>query len=333
MTIGQIFPEWDGRALNLSWQAVMAALDPLIDAPPARRDELFARAVDGGQVVLLLLEQARRQPPKPPFLTILEVASTLDAIAGIAGRGSRERKGALLRGLLDRATPVEAKMMAKVIYQEMRHGVSEGLMLERIARAAAVPVQLVQRANQLWGDLGEVAQVGLREGEGGLRRAAIHLFRPIKPMLAEMAEGLDEAFERSQGRLALEYKLDGARVQIHRRGDEVRIYSRALSDVTESLPDVTAAVREGLATNEAVLDGEVLAVDAQGRPLPFQQLMRRFRRIHDIADTVAEVPAQLYLFDALLVNGASLVDAPYTERWAALQRVAGGLKPDLRRVQ
>jgi DNA ligase-1 len=325
LIIGQVFPEWDGRTLNVSWKAVMAVVAGLTDAPPEVRNEVSAQAVDGGEAVRLLLERARRRPPSPPPLTILEVFHTFEEIAETAGKGSRARKETLLRELLNRATPVEAKYLAKVIYQEMRHGASEGIMLEGIAKAAGVKTRLVRRANQLWGDVGEVALVALTKGDIGLRKAHIRLFRPIKPMLAQTAESLGEAFERYGGRVALEYKLDGARVQIHRRGDEVRIYSRRLADVTESLPDVATEIKSKLAAAVAVLEGEAVAVDAQGRPLPFQHLMRRFRRKHDLAATVEEIPIQLHLFDALYVDGQSLVDTPGEERWAALQRTAGEL--------
>jgi DNA ligase-1 len=325
LTIGQVFPEWDGRALNVSWKAVMAVMEGLTDASPSVHDEISAQAVDGGQAVRMLLEQARRQPPSLPPLTILEVFHTFEDIAETAGKGSRARKEALLQGLLSRATPVEAKYLVKVIYQEMRHGVSEGIMLDAVAKAAGVKTRLVRRANQLWGDLGEVALVALTEGETGLKKATVRLFRPLKPMLAQTAGDLIEAFERYEGRLALEYKLDGARVQIHRRGDEVRIYSRHLAEVTASLPDVVAEVQDKLAAEEAILEGEAVAVDAQGRPLPFQHLMRRFRRKHAVAATVEEIPIELHLFDALYLNGKTLVDAPCQERWAALEEAAGKL--------
>jgi DNA ligase-1 len=326
LTIGQVFPEWDARALNVSWRAVQTVLDDLTDAPQAVRDQILSQAVDGGEAVRTLLERARRQPPIPPALTIMEVFHTFEAIAETSGAGSRAGKETLLRGLLARATPVEAKYLVKVIYQEMRHGVSEGLMLEAIARAAGIKPRLVSRANQVWGDLGEVALVALTQGEAGLKGANLRLFRPLKPMLAQTAEDLSEAFTRFQGRVALEYKLDGARVQIHRRGGQVRIYSRYLADVTASLPDVAAEVQERLAADEAILEGEALAVDAQGRPLPFQHLMRRFRRKHAVAATLAEVPVQLHLFDALYVEGQSLLDASCQERWSALEKVAGGLR-------
>lgn len=325
LTIGQVFPEWDGRALNVSWRAVETVIAELTDAPPALRDEVSAQAVDGGELVRMLLERARRQPPNSLPLTILEVFRTFEEIAATGGKASRTRKEALLRGLLSRATPIEAKYLVKIIYQDMRHGVSEGLMLEAIAQAAGVKAKLVQQANQLWGDLGDVALVALTAGETGLKHVTIRLFRSLKPMLAQTAEELTEAFERYGGRVALEYKLDGARVQIHRQGNEVRIYSRHLADVTDSLPDVVAEVRDKLAAEEAILEGEVVAVDAQGHPLPFQDLMRRFRRKHAIATTVEQVPIQLYLFDALYLNGETLVDASYRERWAALEQAAGKL--------
>jgi DNA ligase-1 len=281
--------------------------------------------VDGGEFVQQLLERGRSQPAQPPLLTIPEVYSTFEEIAETAGPGSRAHKEALLRKLLTRATPLEAKYLAKVIYQEMRHGVSEGLMLDGIAQAGGAKARLVRRANQLWGDVGEVALVALRDGDAGLNQARIRLFRPVKPMLAQTAEDLVEAVERYEGRLALEYKLDGARVQIHRQGGMIRIYSRNLADVTASLPDVTSEVREKVAVEEAILEGEAIAVDTEGRPLPFQHLMRRFRRKRDVAAMVEEVRVQLYLFDALYVDGQSLVDAPNQKRWAALEQASGGL--------
>jgi DNA ligase-1 len=207
----------------------------------------------------------------------------------------------------------------------MRHGASEGIMLDGIARASSAKSRVVRRANQLWGDVGEVALVALTQGEAGLRGATIRLFRPLKPMLAQTADDMADAFEQLKGHLALEYKLDGARVQIHRRGDQVRIYSRNLADVTASLPDVTRHVQGRMSAPEAILEGEAVAVDNHGRPLPFQHLMRRFRRKHDVSATLAAVPVQLYLFDALYVQGQSLVDEPYETRWAALAEAAGGL--------
>jgi DNA ligase-1 len=325
LTIGQVFAEWDERALKMGWKSVMFVVDQLISASPDLRDQVWAQAADAGQGVRLLMDQSRSTPRVPPALTILHVYHTLEEIAETVGRGSQTRKQSLLRDLLQRASPVEAKFLVKILVQDMRHGVSEGIMLEGIAKAAGVRTRLVRRANQLWGDVGMVALVAVTEGETGLEQATVRMFRPVKPMLAQSTEHLGEAFERHAGHAALEYKLDGARVQIHRQGDEVRIYSRKLSDVTPSLPDVVAQVKLGLRAGEAILDGEAIAVDARGRPLPFQQLMRRFRRLRDIEDTIEAVPVKLFLFDLLYRDGESLVDAPNEARWAALEKAAGTL--------
>jgi DNA ligase-1 len=150
-------------------------------------------------------------------------------------------------------------------------------------------------------------------------------------MLAQTAERIEEAFARNAGRLALEYKLDGARVQIHLKDGEVRIYTRSLGEVTGSLPDLAAQVQQGVVAREAILDGEVIAVDAQGRPLPFQHLMRRFRRKHGVEDSSARTPVQLHLFDVLYVDGAMLADLPNQKRWEALEAIAGSL-PCVRRL-
>ena len=324
LTIGQIFPEWDGRALNISWKTMMAVVDNLTDARADVRAQASAEAVDGGQFVYMLLEQARRQPPTSPLM-IMDVFHTFEEIAGAAGRGSRVRKESLLRELLERATPVEAKYLAKIIYGEMRHGVSEGLMLDAIAIAAGIKSHWVRRANQLWGDLGEVAWAALTKGDAGLRSATVRLFRPLKPMLAQTANDLPEAFERFGGRLALEYKLDGARVQLHGRDEEVRIYSRNLTDVTDSLPDVADHIRKLQVATEFIVEGEAIAVDPRGCPLPFQHLMRRFRRKHAIATMAEEIPVDLHLFDLLYLNGESLVDVPYQERWSVLNSMVGSV--------
>jgi DNA ligase-1 len=324
LTIGQVFAEWDERSLNVSVSAAMDVVDGLVDAPPAVRDKVAAQSVDPGHRAYLLLDAARKVPPAPPALTILDVFQSFELIAGTSGRGSRARKHDLLESLLERATAVEAKYLVRILFQEMRHGVNEGVMLTGIAEAAHVRPALVRRANQLWGEVGEVALVALTEGRDGLRRATLRLFRPIKPMLAQTAGDIHEPFQRFGGRAAFEFKLDGARVQIHSRDGEVRIYSRNLSDVTSSLPDVAAEVRGLLGDREAIIEGEAVAIDSEGRPLPFQHLMRRFRRKHGVGTATEEIPVQLYLFDALRLDGISLIDEPNHARWAALQQVVGG---------
>jgi DNA ligase-1 len=326
LLIGQVFPEWDERKLNLSWRAVSKIVSDLTEPSEEDQRATYSQAVDGGEAVRVLLESFRKNPVQHPRLTILQVYRTFEEIAETSGKGSRARKEELLRSLLLRATPLEAKYLVKNVIREMRHGVSEGIALEAVALASGAKKTVVRKANMLCGDLGEVAVVALREGEPGLTKIRPRLFRPLKPMLAHAAKDLSEAFVYHNGKIALEHKLDGARVQIHRDGGKVKIYTRNLSEITKSLPEIVEQVRKEGQADKVILEGEVIAVDGEGRPLPFQHLMRRFRRVHRIAETAHEVPVLLYLFDILHREGESLVDLPYRERWRILEQTRGGLQ-------
>jgi DNA ligase-1 len=173
----------------------------------------------------------------------------------------------------------------------------------------------------LTGDIGEVARIALEGGEQALSGVRMRMFVPLKPMLASMSYDIGEVIKAHGGETAFEYKFDGARIQIHRRGDEIRIFSRRLSDVTESLPDVVELVRRSISSDDYVVEGEAVAIGEGGRPLPFQDLMRRFRRVHDVEEMAGRIPLRLHLFDALYLDGGLLIDEPYSERWARLEAV------------
>ena len=194
-------------------------------------------------------------------------------------------------------------------------------MLEGIARAVGVGVSLVRRSLMLTGDLGEVARTALESGEEGLKGVGMRMFVPLKPMLASMSYDIGEVIEEHGGETAFEFKFDGARIQIHRRGDKIRIFSRRLSDVTESLPDVVDLVQKSVESEEVVLEGEAVAIGGGGRPLPFQDLMRRFRRVHDVAEMAEKIPLRLHIFDVLYLEGRLLIDEPYAKRWRLLKNV------------
>jgi len=207
----------------------------------------------------------------------------------------------------------------------MRVGVSEGTLLDAIADASGVPGATIRRANQVSGDVGEVARVVLSEGARGLGRMAMRVGVPLKPMLARSAADVSDAFAKMEGAFALEYKFDGARVQIHKRGNSVQLFSRQLSDITVSLPEIADAARREIRAHDAILEGEVIALTREGKPRPFQDVMRRFGREREIEQTQRNIPLRLYLFDALLVDGTSLLDMPNSERWDKLQAVRGAL--------
>ncbi len=259
-----------------------------------------------------------------PALTLDDVATAFAEVAELAGAGARRAREARLAALAARATPEERDVLGRIVGGEMRTGVSDGVVLEAIAEAAGVDLAAVRRATLFLGDPAVVARLARAGSAAALAGVAPRPFVPLLPMLAEIATDVEAVLAAHGGRTALEFKYDGARIQLHRAGDRVAIWTRRLSDVTRSLPDVVAIARRDLAGDPLVLDGEVVALDAGGRPLPFQELMRRFRRVHDVEALAREMPLALHFFDCLIHEGRPLLDEPYERRWAALAAATGG---------
>jgi len=349
--VGRALEQGEEKPLQISGRAIWKIVAAMTGGEDQGED-IFAAATDFGEAIEMLLRL--RQTEVEPTLTLAEVERCFIEIAGIEGRNSRRRKLDALRELFERATTLEGKFLAKVLIGEMRHGMSEGLMLEAIAKMAARPVTEVRRANMLAGDVGRVVramrsphgdavpdsqndavssstdEVGAPPRDDSDKTAGadssaesprLSAMRPLKPMLAQPAPNVAEAFRMLGDRIALEHKIDGARVQIHCGAASVRIYSRALNEITPSLPEVVAMAAP-LRSRAAILDGEVIAVDAGGRPLAFQEVMRRFGRVRDIERLRVEQPVQLFVFDLIGLDGHLLIDAPYEERYAALSDVA-----------
>ena len=328
MLMGRAFPIWDQRVLEISWSTISTIVRRITNADEGNFSQAFGKTGDAGDATKTLYEEGKTRRQVTLFqrqLTILEVNQAFETIAETTGSGSREKKERLLEILLSSATPLEAKYIVKILIRDMRTGFYEGLMELAVAQAFKVPLPNIQTANMLTGDIGEVAALLKSRGKEGLAGLGFKIFRPVKPMMAQMAETVAEALEEHNKKTALEYKLDGARVQVHKSGSNVRIFSRRLTDVTESLPEIVKQVKNEVKAAEAVLEGEVIAVGKNGNPLPFQHLMRRFRRIRKIELTAEEIPVQLHLFDALYIDGKSLIREPYTKRREKLVEVAGSI--------
>ncbi len=265
-------------------------------------------------------------PADTATLTISEVDAAFDMLARVQGQGAARERASRLRELFARATRPEQDFLRRLLYGELRHGALEGVLVEAVAKAAGVSADVVRRAAMLAGSLTAVARPALEGGERALGVFSVQVMRPIQPMLAQSANSVDEALGElgPPDNVALEYKLDGARVQIHKAGSDVRIYSRTLHDVTDSAPEVVSII-EQLPARELILDGEVLALQPDGRPHPFQVTMRRFGRRRDIAALQNELPLTPFLFDCLQIDGTALLDEPQARRVRALQDLAGGL--------
>jgi DNA ligase-1 len=259
-----------------------------------------------------------------PPLKIRDVADSFAQIAEATGKGSRGQKYTRLRELVEMASAHERPILFRLLHNELRIGLHDGLIQEAIARASGSEIKTVRRAALFLSDLAEVASIALTECAAGLQQVDIKLFVPLLPMLSELSQDFDEIFQAHNGKTALEYKYDGARVQIHKDREQTRIWSRRLTEVTQSLPEIADIARNQLKGDSFILDAEVVATGSDGRPFPFQELMRRFRRVHDIETAAGEIPLSLYLFDCLYLNGQSLIDEPYEARWQKLSEISGG---------
>lgn len=252
-------------------------------------------------------------------LSLVDVEGALSRIELASGKGSGKRKETALHELFRRATEEEQQFLFRLLIGEVRQGALEGVMTEAVARAAGIDATRVRRATMLAGDLGAVARAALTAGVSGLDRFGIQLFRPIQPMLAQTADDVAGAIAQL-GRAALEWKLDGARIQAHRSGTEVRVFSRLLNDVTAAVPEVVDAVRR-LPVPTVILDGEAIALRADGSPLPFQTTMRRFGRKLEVDQLKDELPLRPFFFDVLYAGDQTMIDEPYERRFAILSEL------------
>ena len=263
-------------------------------------------------------EVARGIGASAPYLSLSEVDRRLSAIADLRGEGSATARKEQLGQLFALATPAEQQFLGVLIVGEVRHGANDGVVVEAIARAAELPGDVVRRAYMLAGDLGEVAATALDGGAAEIGRFGLTLFRPVLPMLAQTADDPASALASLGGEAALEIKLDGFRVQVHKDGDDVRLYSRGLNDVSAFAPELVAAAR-ALPATKLIGDGEAIVLGAGGRPLPFQDTMRRFgRRGLELAN---DLPLTLAMFDVLMVDDQTLITDAARERFAALAQL------------
>ncbi len=251
-----------------------------------------------------------------PSLTLEHVDTVLTRIGKTSGAGSSLERRQLLGALLADATSEEQQFLARLLLGELRQGALEGVMVEAIAKATQISSSELRRALMVTGDLPLVTETAFIEGGGGLRRFKVQLLKPLLPMLAQSAQDVTEALTQL-GSAALEYKLDGARIQVHKQGQDVRIFTRHLNEVTPSVPELVEIIKT-LPTNSLILDGEALALRHNGIPQPFQVTMRRFGRKLDVERLRQNLPLVGFYFDCLYLNGQELLDAPGHERFRAL---------------
>ncbi len=323
---GRVFPAWDSTTLdigpNLCYTAIARAAGQNVSADDvenrlAEMGDIGAVAASydfGGQQGLAAFGAGRDD------LTVAEVADELETLARTEGSGSQDTKIDILFGLFNRTSSTEARYLARLVLSEMRIGVGEGTVRDAISNAFDVSVEATERALQVSNDYGRVARVARDEGESGLDDLQLEVGRPVQTMLAQAGTVTDALDDWDA--VGTEWKYDGARVQIHYDGEEVGIFSRNMEEVTDALPEIVEYTREHLSV-PAIVDGEVVAME-DGEPLPFQEVLRRFRRKHDVARAREQVAVELRAFDCLHADGEDLLTTPLTERHDRLQAILSG---------
>ena len=321
LILGKVFPDWDERELGVGEKLLIKAVSMATGVPEREIENSVRDTGDLGESVALALEKKKQKSFFSQPLTIKRVYDTFVKIAEASGQGSQDRKLKYLANLFMDAQPEEGKYLARTVLGTMRTGVAEGLMRDAIASAFGVKAELVERAYMLTSDFGYVARVAKLEGNEGLSKVRIQVGKPIRPMLAQNAANVKEALVEMGGKAAFEIKYDGARVQVHKDGDRVVIYSRRLENVTKSIPEVVDAVLESVKPEKAIVEGELVAVGEGGKPRPFQYVLRRFRRKYNIEEMIEKIPLELNLFDVLYVDGDGMIDTPFSERRKKLEEI------------
>lgn len=329
LLMGRIFPDWSQLELGMGPGLLYDGICFIAGVSKEALEETIKEEGDVGKATEKLLKTKVQSSLFIRRLTVRGVYENFERIAGSSGPNSQNKKKKLLSDLLNNASPVEAKYITRTVLDELRVGVAEGLVRDAIARSFDVAPGTVERAYMITNDFGEVAKTAKTGGEAGLSGLNMKIGVPLKPMLAQITPGIDEILEDVK-EAAFEVKYDGARIQIHRKGDEIQIFSRRLEDVTPNLPDIVECAKKGI-KEDAIVEGEAVAIDPKTRkPRAFQYMLKRFRRKYKIEKMAKEIPFETYIFDVLYARGRSQIDEPFEKRRKILEKI---IKPVEKRFE
>ncbi|ENN96825.1 DNA ligase [Methanocaldococcus villosus KIN24-T80] len=333
IAIGRVYPEYDERELGIGEKLLINSVVSI----GINKNELLEeikKTGDIGFAIERLIGKVKHGYLLYQPLTVDEVYKTLRRVGEIEGEGSQKKKIRLISGLFLRATPIEARYLARLILEDMRIGMNVPTILEALSIYFNIPKERLEKIYAITNDIGLLAEK-LLKNELDSDELKLKLFRPIKPMLAQIAPSIEQAI-LEMGKAQFETKFDGARVQIHKSGNNVKIYSRRLEDVTNALPEIVNAIK-GINVDKLIVEGECVAIDKNtGKPRPFQDILRRFRRKYDISKFMKEINLRVYLFDILYKDGVSYIDEPFKKRREVLESIFGyenDFKKDRKRIE
>ncbi len=329
---GRVFPPWSGEELGVKDQLILRSIQKAYGVKADDSVQAFKKTGDLGSATELFASSKKQVTLGKKELSIDKVFSNLQDLAKQTGEGSQERKLSLIAELLSQAQPIEARYIIRTILYNLRVGVAEGLIRDAIVNAfllkdgttkedKAKLTEIVEYALNILSDFGEVAKIAKEKGIEGLRKVRPELGKPIQVMLAEKAESIEEPFEEFKT-VIIETKYDGARIQCHKKGDKIWLYTRRLENVTNQFPDLVELCKKGLKAGNYIIEGEVLAINPKtGRPMPFQRLSQRIHRKYDIEKMIKEIPIQMNIFDVLYLDGKIQFDKPLKERRKILEKI------------
>ncbi len=314
--MGRVFPDWSPQKLGIGPNLLYDAVAYVVGTKREHVREAINATGDAGLAIEGLLTGKEQTSFFIQEMDLIEVYRDFERVAAAEGARSQREKLLLVRKLFANSRPLEGRYLARLMLEELRIGMGEGSVRDAVAKAFDIDVHLVEHAHQAMNDLGEVALLARRD-PAALSEVTIEPFRPVKMMLAQA--GTIAGQIEDHGEVAVEYKYDGSRFQFHKVGDACRIYSRRLEEVTASLPDIVMHLKEATG-HDVILDGEVVAV-RDGRPMPFQYVIRRFRRKHQVNAMMEKIEVVPQVFDILYLDGETLLDRPLTERRRILEEV------------
>jgi DNA ligase-1 len=324
LTQGKLYPDFEGVEIGVAERSAIKVLSRVSGRKESEIEADLQKSGDIGETAQNLLAKRRQSMfGSQKALTVERVYETLDKMACTSGSGAVDSKLTFLAGLLSDASPKEAKYILRTVTGNLRLGIADMTVLDALAIAyggGKEARELIERAYNISSDLGRVAEVVAEKGLDGIGKYEVRVFEPIRPMLAERLSSPDDILEKFGGKCVAEYKYDGERIQLHKKGNKVVLFSRRLEKISDQYPDAVDLVMKKVSANEAILEGECVAMDLEtGEMRPFQELMHR-RRKYGIEAAINQYPVSLFMFDALFVDGKDYTQQPYPLRRKALEK-------------
>ncbi len=324
--LGRPWPAYVSKETGVGLQQLKKAVAKASGYSSSGVDKLMQEVGDLGEVARRLMTKKKQVTLFTEELTVNKVFDKIKQLPDITGEGSVDRKIDSISELLTSSKPLEAKFIVRTVLGDLRIGVAEGRVRDAMASAFSISPEKVEHAYMLTTDYSLVAKAAAESGDKGLQKLGVLLGHPVNPMLAQRAEDIDDILERMGGKAAFELKLDGIRVQVHKDGDEIALFTRRMGNYTNMFPDIIGPLKKALKPRRVIVDGELVAIDKQtGKPMPFQEVLKR-RRKYEIKRAVEQIPVEVQFFDVLLSDGKSMLDEPYLKRRAMLEKIVEEVK-------